>query len=174
LRVKDSIKKRDLLSLLDNNMSLIQCFNLLSRIIHTVSYQRNRNHLLTADRLIDYLWRSDLLGGHIKPAMIATTKKHLLKTVFSPERIMKLPDMNGGQLSFQGITLLRQLEKNNGEKNVKNTILPSSSTIKRVGYIVDELANKIVPFDVGVLADGSETITFNPEHVLSLMYKAYK
>jgi hypothetical protein len=105
--------------------------------------------------------------------MIELTKKYVQQTIFSPQRIMKLLYMNGGQLLFQWIDLLQQLVMN-GAKNVTNTILPSSSTRKHVGYIVDELVNKIVPFDVGVLADGSETVTFNPEHCLPLMYKAYK
>jgi hypothetical protein len=85
---------------------------------------------------------------------------------------MKMLDMNGGQLSCQGIALMLQLEIN-GEKNQRNKIIPSTSAIQRAGCIVDQYANAVVPFTTYPLEDGSECIMFNPEHVVPRLYKAY-
>ena len=62
--------------------------------------------------------------------------------------------MNGGQLSYQGIDLLRQLETN-GEKYEQNTIIHHSSSLKCVCAVVDKYASIVVPFKMDKLEDGT-------------------
>jgi hypothetical protein len=84
---------------------------------------------------------------------------------------MELSDMCGGQLSYQGIDLLRDLEK--CDHYSSSTILPSSTMIRKVGNIVDKYVDLVVPFKLSYLDNGTECIKFNPEEVLVLIYEAY-
>jgi hypothetical protein len=80
-------------------------------------------------------------------------------------------DMNGGQLSYQDIEILRSFEKT-GKKHRKNTILPSSSSISHFSSVVNRYANIVVPFRTCKMKDGLETIEFHPEKVIKLIIKA--
>jgi hypothetical protein len=80
--------------------------------------------------------------------MIERSRLYYHSNVYSPERILELLDMNGGQLSYQGIDLLRSLETND-HSFIKSTLLLRSSTIRRVCKIFDKYAHQKVPFQKG-------------------------
>jgi hypothetical protein len=82
---------------------------------------------------------------------------------------MELLDMSGGQLLYQGIELLHDLEKSDHYSG--STILPSSTTIRKVGNMMDRYVELIVPFELFYLENGTECIKFDPELVLKLMFK---
>jgi hypothetical protein len=66
--------------------------------------------------------------------MLDKAKTYIQTNIYSPQRIMELLDLNGGQLSYQGIAILRQLEAN-GEQYLQNTILPSTTAIQNAGKL---------------------------------------
>jgi hypothetical protein len=173
-QLNDRIQNIDVVSLLDHNMATDEFLVLIQRVIEKFASRKNRKYETFACHIIKYLFDTKILDGHFKHAMIdIVRKKRYQKHVFSPEKILQLLDTNGGQLSYQGIDLLRQLETN-GESYVCNTILPHSSTIIQVSKEVDKYAHSFIPFETGKLDDGYETIKFPPESVARLMIKGYK
>lgn len=82
-------------------------------------------------------------------------------------------DMNGGQLSMQGIDILRTMETN-GNRYSRNSIFPAVATIKRTCTIIDNHVRSILPFELGILPEGGEYAKFNPKDVVRLMIKGYK
>lgn len=175
-KVKTMEYERDnmtLVSLLPMNTSLDDFLIILGELILKLAALKNRVKTNLADRLVEFLWSTNIIDGCIRLSMIESAKKYFRTEVYSAPRIMELLDMHGGQLSYEGIDLLRQLETN-GEKYVRNTIIPHSSSIKRVCYNVDKFASLIVPFEMGKLENGKETAEFKAEHVLPLLYKGYR
>jgi hypothetical protein len=78
-------------------------------------------------------------------------------------------DVNGGKISLELIDLLRTIETD-GKKYVSDTILWSSSTIKRVTKLVEQYANKIgVPYTIQRCPENigsGEVISFEPIPVI--------
>jgi hypothetical protein len=128
---------------------------------------------MMACKIIDKLWNTSILSGFLQTAMIGKARKHFRAKVFSPVKIMELLDMNGGQLSYQGLDLLRQLETN-GESYVSNTIIPHSTKIQRIGKAANLYAQTFVPFVASELQNGTEFIEFEPKPVIKLVMKGYQ
>ena len=107
----------DIASLIPVHISLDDFFLLLVPQFEKVASRKNRLHTNMSDRLIEFLWNSKFLSGCVRSSINEFTKTYFRKTIFSPARILQLLDMNGGQLSYQGLDLLRDLETN-GEKYI--------------------------------------------------------
>jgi hypothetical protein len=137
-----------------------------------MSTKKNRSVNSLSKIVVQELWTSDFFNGSIKQKMIEKVKEYYRNNIFSPEKILKAMDMAGGQLSLQGINVLRNIESY-GIKFYHSSILPSSGKIKRTCEIVDNFANQIVPFKEGILETGGEYAKFDPVHVMNLMIKAY-
>lgn len=127
--------------------------------ITTFSESKNRITEKLAETLVDLIWKDDFLDGFFVECLIRRSKSWLRQNVFSPERILEAMDNNGGHLSMTAIEILRILETN-GEKNCIDTILPSSTTIKKVCKEVDKYCEKILPFEIGTLEESGEYARF--------------
>lgn len=91
--------------------------------------------------------------GHLRAAFILETKRQLRRNVFSPQKILEAMDMAGGQLSMEGLEVLRTPETNN-KKWVRGTLIPCSSDIQRCASVVEAFASKRCPYEHGIFADG--------------------
>jgi hypothetical protein len=67
----------------------------------------------------------------MKEKMLTYGKVHFCKDIFSPFVVLRKMDLEGGcKLNYEVIELLRELETN-GEKNVRNTLIPTVGELKR-------------------------------------------
>ncbi len=94
------------------------------------------------------------------------------KEVYSPANVLRAMDMAGGQLSIEGIEVLRTCETN-GAKYCRHTILPCSADIRRVGAEVEAFAQKIIPYKHGILETGGEFVEWVPEDMISMVIKGF-
>jgi hypothetical protein len=152
--LKKTLSEIDPLKLIHYNYTLEQLLEFILKASDKISRQKNQNPYKMSRDIIDTLSNADMLGGNLFVAIKEAGRDYYRENVFSSHQMMKTLDMNGGQHSYQGIALMRQLEIN-GEKNQRNTIIPSTSAIQRAGHIVDQYANAVVPFMAGPLEDSS-------------------
>jgi len=98
--------------------------------------------------------------------------KHFLRTkVFSPMRIARLMDLNGGSLNLVGIALLRSLETN-GIQYVRGTILPSTHEMRKSFELVEQVGNVLAPYSLSHLPDG-EAIKFDYGKMIKLIFRSF-
>lgn len=178
-KLKESKETTSKLISEDNLEYLIQQNTKLDSFLYNIlpaleklSKQKNRLADNSSKTLVEILWSSTIWDGKIRLAMIDKVKKYYRSDIFSPAKLCELLDMAGGQLSYEGIDLLRSLETN-GEKYVRDTMIPHPSSIKRVCLNVDKYANYMVPFKMDKMDDGSEFAEFSPKDIILQMYKAY-
>jgi len=94
------------------------------------------------------------------------------KEVYSPANVLRAMDMAGGQLSIEGIEVLRTCETN-GRKYYRNSILPCSADIRRVGAEVEQFAEKLIPYRHGTLDTGGEFVEWVPEEMIAMVIKGF-
>jgi hypothetical protein len=167
-------KKYDDLKLSHSNMKttgeLIKQFkHQLTEIICS----KKLNYSNVSKVVVNELFKDDYLKGVMKEKMIDRVRTYYRSNIFSPSSILKAMDMAGGQLSMQGIEILRKVETN-GKKFNHKSVLPSSGCIKRVCKLVDSFAQIKVPFKEGMLDTGGEFAQFQPKDVIDLMITSYK
>jgi len=97
---------------------------------------------------------------------------YIRKEVYSPANVLRAMDMAGGQLSIEGIEVLRSCETN-GRKYYRNSILPCSAEIRRVGAEVEEFAAKLIPYKYGTLDTGGEFVEWEPEEMIAMVIKGF-
>jgi len=96
----------------------------------------------------------------------------ICKEVYSPANVLRVMDMAGGQLSIEGIEVLRACETN-GKKYYRNSILPCSADIRRVGAEVEEFAKKFIPYKHRTLDTSSEFVEWVPEEMIAMVIKGF-
>jgi hypothetical protein len=120
------------------------------------------------------LMQSNFMDGLIRDEIIKQAKRHIRETDYAPWKILRLKDRHGGRISLDTIDLLRTLETKE-KKYVSDTILCSSSSIKRVSAIVESFAKSIVPYsitDVPREHGKGEVISFELKDVLPIVLRA--
>jgi hypothetical protein len=103
--------------------------------------------------------------------MLTYGKAHLRKNVFNPFAVLRKMDLEGGKLNYEAIELLRELETK-GEKNIRNTVIPTVGELKKAAKLVEEYGRHIAPFACGVTEKGAEKIEFDPEHVIRILLES--
>ncbi len=94
------------------------------------------------------------------------------KDVYSPANVLRAMDMAGGQLSIEGIEVLRSCETK-GSKYYRNSILPCSADIRRVGAKVEQFAEKLIPYQHGTLDSGGEFVEWIPKQMIAMVIKGF-
>jgi hypothetical protein len=107
----------------------------------------------------------------MKEKMLTYGKMHFRKNVFNPFAVLRKMDLEGGKLNYEAIELLRELETN-GEKNVRNTLVPTVGELKKAAKVVEEYGKHVAPFTCGVTEKGAEKVEFDPEHVIRILLEA--
>jgi hypothetical protein len=133
-----------------------------------LSKTKNRSPLRLSKSIVEQLWDDDFLEGHFKAEMIEKCRQYFRSAVFSPQNILRAMDMAGGQLSMQGVEVLRSLEVR-GQKYSRQSILPSPASIKRVAKVVESYAHMVVPYEYGILPGGGEFVRWEPADVVKLI-----
>jgi uncharacterized protein len=160
---------KPLMSEATTSVELVDIFKIY---LNEISTKKNRSVTRLSKVVIEELWHDTTFKGSLKQKMIEKVREYYRNNIFSPSKLLKAMDMAGGQLSMQGISVLRNIESA-GIKFYHSSILPSSGKIKRTCQIVDEYASRIVPFKEGTLETGGEYAKFDPVNVMNLMIKAY-
>ena len=94
------------------------------------------------------LMQTQFFEGLIRIELLKQAKRYFKEEVFSPWKILHCMDVNSGKISLESIDLLGTIETD-GKKYVSDTILWSSSTIKRVAKLVEQYASRIgVPYTI--------------------------
>jgi hypothetical protein len=121
------------------------------------------------------LMQTNFFDGLVRAEILKQAKRYFKEEVYSPWKILRCMDVNGGKISLESIDLLRTI-KTDGKKYVSDTILWSSSTIKRVAKLVEEYANRIgLPYSIDrcpELIGSGEVISFELVPVMKLVLKA--
>ena len=107
----------------------------------------------------------------MKEQMLTYGRMHFRKNVFNPFSVLRKMDLEGGKLNYEAIELLRELETD-GEKNVRNTLIPTVGELKKAAKLVEEYGKYIAPFTCGVTEKGAEKVDFDPEHVIRILLEA--
>lgn len=128
---------------------------------------------MLATNVFKDLWDETFLEGNFISTAIDKVRQHFRTNIFNGENLLHAMDMNGGQLSMQGIDILRSIETK-GSKYSRNSIFPSTATIRRACDVVDKYVSTVVPFEEGILPGGGEFAKFNPKDVVKLMIRGYK
>ncbi len=140
--------------------------------IQQLSKTRKRNVKKMLDKVTKMLFDSAIFDGLMVKSFVSRAQEYYRTNIFSPQNLLKLMDINGGQLSMSSIDLLRTLDTE-GIKYCHQSILPSTASIQRAAEVVDKVAKELVPFKESVLEDGSEVCEFNVPAVIALMIKAF-
>jgi hypothetical protein len=121
------------------------------------------------------LMQTKFFDGLVRCEILKQAKRYFKEEVYTPWKILRCMDVNGGKISLESIDLLRTIETD-GKKYVSDTILWSSSTIKRVAKLVEEYANRIgLPFSIDRCPENigsGEVISFEPVPIMKLVLKA--
>jgi hypothetical protein len=140
--------------------------------LEILSHQKNRNIKTMLELVSKMLFQPEIFDGQLLTALIRSCQEYYRRKIFSPENLLKLMDQRGGHLSMTAIALLRTLETNNN-KYSRSSMFPSSTTIKRTCYKVDEVAMQLVPFTLGVLDNGAEFARFKVDSLVRLLLKGH-
>jgi len=108
----------------------------------------------------------------LRKFFIELAVNYIRKEVYSPANVLRAMDMAGGQLSIEGIEVLRTCETK-GKKYYRNSILPCSADIRRVGAEVEEFAEKLIPYQHGTLDTGGEFVEWVPEEMIAMVVKGF-
>lgn len=113
-------------------------------------------------------------GEMLSNCLLDILRKYYQRKVFSPNNILRAMDMTGGQLSLEGVEVLRKIETGN-KRYARKTILPSSAEIKRAAAIVEAYAKDVVPYTSGSLPnDGGEYVEWDPAKMIPAVLKGFK
>jgi len=88
------------------------------------------------------------------------------------QNVLRAMDMAGGQLSIEGIEVLRNCETKSA-KYYRHSILPCSADIRRVGAEVEAFADQIIPYTHGILDTGGEYVEWVPQQMISMVIKGF-
>jgi hypothetical protein len=105
-QLMEDLQGKDFVSKIKHTMTTESFLHLIEQITAKVGGWKNRNHETLANNMITFFWSSSVLSGHLKYAIIKQARTYYRTQLFSPEKILELMDMNGGQLSYQGLDLL--------------------------------------------------------------------
>lgn len=108
-----------------------------------------------------------------REAVLEQSKKWFRRNVFTAERILRAMDMAGGQLSMEGLEVLRTIETDN-KKWVRATIIPCSSDIQRCAITVEAYAKSKCPYEHGYLASGGKFVRFCPKQVVKHALESFR
>jgi len=108
----------------------------------------------------------------LREFFIELAVNYIRKEVYSPANVLRAMDMAGGQLSIEGIEVLRTCETK-GKKYYRNSILPCSADIRCVGAEVEEFAEKLIPYQHGTLDTGGEFVEWVPEEMIAMVVKGF-
>jgi hypothetical protein len=120
------------------------------------------------------LTQSKFFDGLVRNEIIKQAKGIIREETYTPWKILRLKDKQGGKLSLDSIDILRTLETND-KKYVRDTMLCGSATIKRIAKIVESFANTFIPYHINSLEPEhgkGEAIEFDLEKVLPVVLRA--
>ena len=110
-------------------------------------------------------------GGCCLPALRTFANSDLRQNYFTPQACAKAADLSGGKLNGTTWTVVRDIYTR-GRKNVRDCPIPSSSTVYAAKKVVEERADKLIPFQVFDQASG-EGIRFEPMKLTEFILSAY-
>ena len=111
--------------------------------------------------LADMLIESKIHDGQLQDQFVRQFKTYMRNHLFTPFRFLRVMDLAGGVLNFEGIEILRRCETN-GQKHLR-TMIPSSSSLKQVAALIESFGNIKIPFKmIRDSNDGSEGFYFRP------------
>jgi hypothetical protein len=124
-----------------------------------------------AKRILDVVFSDHALRGHLRRVAVTVARVYFRTYVFTPLRILEAMDLAGGQLSYKGIGVLRQVESR-GEEYFRGCV-PSTTTIRNVGSKVEILANSLCPIDYFSIPGQGEAFRFKIVPMVTAILKAY-
>jgi hypothetical protein len=86
----------DPLVLIHYNYSTEQLLDFIEKAIDKLSHQKKRKPYKMAQKVIDRLWNTGILGGNLQVAIKEVGRDYYREHVFSPDKLMRMLDMNGG------------------------------------------------------------------------------
>jgi hypothetical protein len=140
-------------------------------VVDSVVIKKKKVQKLVAKVLL----KANFFDGLVQSKILKQAKRYFKEEVFTPWKMLRCMDVNGGKISLESINLLRTIETD-GKKYVSNTILWSSLTLKQVAKLVKEYANRIgLPYSIDRCPENigsGEVILSPPIPVLKLVMKA--
>jgi hypothetical protein len=124
-----------------------------------------------AKRILDVVFSDHALRGHLRRVAVTVARVYFRTYVFTPLRILEAMDLAGGQLSYKGIGVFRQVESR-GEEYFRGCV-PSTTTIRNVGSKVEILANSLCPIDYFSIPGQGEAFRFKIVPMVTAILKAY-
>lgn len=164
--------KKKLLVPNSNSMSDYICSHISKTGSLLLSKTRSRN---VARSVVDALSTSTqcLLSQAICNAFYELAKHDIRQNLYSPQKVLEAMDMAGGQLSMEGIEILRTLETKN-KKYYRGSLLPCSADIQRCAAKVEAYAKTKCPYEHGYMEGGGEYIRFRPADVVNYAITSFK
>lgn len=153
--------------------SLRELMERFSVTCNELSQSYNRSCKKMAEYIIGYFLHNAVLNGEFRWSIIDFAKIYYQNTIFHPAKILKQMDQNGAKLNDGGVNVMCSLETG-GKKNVRNTIIPHSESLRRICAIVESYADSIIPFTMGRTNDGIEFIEFKPSDLVPLIFRKHK
>jgi len=152
---------------------------LMNNIVHykDIFISQNRKRFTSRNKfrrhLADTMWhdKRDFFIS-LREFFLENAITIIRKNVYSPSNVLRAMDMAGGQLSIEGIEVLRTCETN-GAKYYHHSILPCSADIRRVGAEVEAFAGNIIPYKHGTLGTGGEFVEWVPQQMISMVIKGF-
>jgi len=157
-------------------MSEATCNNmtdqLMNEIVHAedIFISLNRKRFTSRNKfrrhLADSMWYDKReLFVSLREFFLEHAITFIRKEVYSPSNVLRAMDMAGGQLSIEGIEVLRTCETNSA-KYYRHSILPCLADIRHVGAEVEAFADKIIPYHHGTLDTGGEFVEWVPQEMI--------
>jgi len=112
-----------------------------------------------------------VLDGVAGPFLLDMAKDIIRRDIFSPWKVAKLMDLNGGTINLHCIELLRQLETA-GRRYYRGSILPCKAELQRIFAIIEHMADEKIPTELYSTEHG-EAIRFNYEKATMALLNAF-
>lgn len=115
------------------------------------------------------------LDGLLFEAVLLKLRKYYRKEVYNPHELLKAIDYTSGVLSYEGIELLRDVERLHfkGKKRVFFTILPARGSMQYYAKKVKAIGQQFCPYETFHCTSG-EGFKFDYKKSLELLMKVHR
>jgi hypothetical protein len=93
--------------------------------------------------------------------LIAKVSRWLRDNVFKVGELLKLMDLKGGVLNYEGVEIMHSLEVK-GRRNFRESILPSRSRLQNFQVKMNKIGETVCPFEDDPTEQG-EGFKFDPK-----------
>ena len=152
------------------NANLVAQLNeAISNVLNNVPQFKNLGGKRVTNALTSVFWKYG--DGLAQEGLITKVSRWLRDNVFKVGDLLKMMDLKGGVLNYEGVEIMRSLEVK-GRRNFRESILPSRSRLQKFQVKMNKVGETVCPYEDDPTEQG-EGFKFDPKKAIEVLFEGY-